>query len=599
MKTILRFVSLLMLSLVFVAPWTTMMAQDTSSVTGGLSGAITDASGAVIPGATVTLTGPQGKKTLTTDTSGRYAATNLAPGFYDVTVEKAGFARVQATHSEITVNRSSTLNLTLGVGDVDVTVEVAATAVSIDTQSTAITSNLTDTFYNSIPMQRNVSAIFYVAPGVAGGEVASSANAVGPGVSNPSIGGASALENLYVVDGVTITDQAFGSLGTFNRNHGALGTGINLAFIKEVGVKTTAFEPPYGKSLGGIVQIVTKSGSNTYHGAVSAYFAPDVFYASRRQFYQFGYQQATPSSTLSNPQFDAAFEFGGYVPHLRDKLFFFGAFDPSINQVRRYANPAVPATFSHGVYDYNTTTVSWAGKLTYKITDSATLEVSSFGDPSRHNSVPSTLSTTNPNSVSSSYSFGSRDSVARLRGVITPSWTVDASYAYNYNHFNEIPSTADYGISNQVPQYLPAPGATVNTGLGAYEPSKNDTYSIAINTSKIAHLWGQHTFSAGYAYDHTNFLDQPSRSGALFAIPAENYLGENFDSLYSNIPAAASPPDVAGTLTQSRRTSPLRLRRLMSRDSYTKSANIPAAASPPDVRRGSAPPSAYLIILLG
>jgi hypothetical protein len=66
----------------------------------------------------------------------------------------------------------------------------------------------------------------------------------------------------------------------------------------------------------------------------------------------------------------------------------------------------------------------------------------------------------------------------------------------------------------------------VVTGLGAYENSKNNTYSIEANTSKVWQLWGQHTFNVGYAYDHTNFLDIPSRSGALFAIPATNYLNQ-------------------------------------------------------------------------
>src|ERR1039458_3144222 len=129
---------------------------------------------------------------------------------------------MSAKHSEVVVNSNSALNVTLPVGSVDTTVEVTSTAAEIDTTATAVTSNLTSTFYNSIPMPRNVSAIFYAAPGVAQGEIAGAANEAGPGKSNPSIGGASALENLYVVDGVTITDQAFGSIGTYNRYHGAL-----------------------------------------------------------------------------------------------------------------------------------------------------------------------------------------------------------------------------------------------------------------------------------------------------------------------------------------------------------------------------------------
>ena len=538
MRLASRLLSLLTISLVFMLP---ALGQDASSITGGLSGSVMDSTGAIVPGAAVTLVGPQGTTTLTTDNLGRYAAGNLRPGYYDVTIQKEGFNKVETKHNEVTVNTSSTLNLVLTVGNLTQIVEVNSTAVAIDTQSTAITSTLTDTFYNSIPMQRNVSAIFYAAPGVAAGQVNGAPNQNGPGSSNPSIGGASALENLYVVDGVTITDQAFGSIGTYNRYHGSLGTGINLAFIQEVDIKTTAFEPQYGKATGGIVQIVTKSGSNTYHGAVSAYFAPNLFYAGRYQFYQFGYQQTTPSQTLSSPAFDAAAEFGGYVPHFKDKLFFFGAFDPSLTQNYNRANPNAPAaSVAIGTKQYNTTSVNWAGKLTYKLNDRTTLEASSFGDPSRHNAVPNTLSTSNVLSATSSYNFGSRDSVARIDSALTPSWTVDLSYAYNHNHFSETPAENAYGISDATRTFLTPAGPSVSSGFGAYEPSINNTYSIAANTSKIVHLFGgQHTFSVGYAYDHTDFLDEPSRSGPLFAIPGMNAAGASIAALFSNVPSGA------------------------------------------------------------
>jgi hypothetical protein len=516
-----------------------MLGQESSSVTGGLSGIVTDSTGAAIPGATVTLIGPQGTRTIITDHLGRYAASGLTPGYYDVTVDKPGFSRVESKHSQVVVNSSSSLNLTMQVGKVGETVEVNATAVSIDTQSTAITSNLTDVFYNSIPMARNVSAIFYVAPGVASGQVAGTANQMGPGSANPSIGGASGLENLYVVDGVTITDQAFGSIGTYNRYHGSLGTGINLSFIKEVDIKTTAFEPQYGKATGGIVQIVTKSGGNTYHGAIGAYFGPGAFYASRYQFYQFGYQQVTPSQTLSSPQYDVSAEFGGYVPHFRDKLFFFGAFDPALLQNINYANPKNAVTYAHGQYPYSTTTLSWSGKLTYKLGEATTIEASSFGDPAKHNTVPNTLSTSIPLSVRSSYRYGSRDSVARVTSAITSSWLVGASYTYNHNSFSETPAENAYGITDASRSALPVPLGSTSTGFGAFEPSTNNTYSIAVNTSKTFGFLGQHTVSVGYSYDHTDFLDQPSRSGPLYPIPAQNAEQQTLTDLFPSIPAAA------------------------------------------------------------
>src|SRR5215469_6459597 len=127
-------------------------AQQQGSITGGLNGVVTDSTGAVIPGASVTLTGPQGNQVLTTDSLGRYSSTGLTPGFYDVSVTKEGFMRLESKHNEVVVNSSSTLNLTMQVGNLGETVEVTASAVSIDTQSTAITTTLTDTFYNSVPM---------------------------------------------------------------------------------------------------------------------------------------------------------------------------------------------------------------------------------------------------------------------------------------------------------------------------------------------------------------------------------------------------------------------------------------------------------------
>ena len=549
MKRTFWFLSQVMMILLLVS--FTGNAQQQGSITGGLTGEISDSTGAVVPGATVKLVGPQGTRVLTTSALGRYSITGLTPGFYDVTVVKQGFKNVESKHNEVVVNNSSTLNLVLLAGSQNETVEVNASAVAIDTQSTSVTTNLTDTFYNSVPMPRNVSAIFYAAPGVAGGQVAGTPNQTGPGASNPSIGGASALENLYVVDGVTITDQAFGSIGTYNRQHGSLGTGINLAFIKEVDVKTTSFQPQYGKATGGIVQIVTKSGSNVYHGAIGAYFQPKGFFASPYQYYQFGFTQTAPTSILSSPQFDVAAEFGGYIPRFKDKLFFFGAFDPALTQTQNLADPINTVTFAHGVYPYSTTGLSWSGKLTYKLGTATTIEASSFGDPSKRNTNPNTLSTPFPLSVTTSYKYGSRDSVARINTAITPTWVADVSYAYNYNHFNETLLQNNYQVTDRSGEVLGIPDSV--TGVGPYEPSKNDTYSIAVNTSKTFGFLGQHVFSIGYAYDHTNFLDQPSRSGALFAIPTQNEsqvgTSTTLADLFSNIPAKA-----AGAMTNAQFT---------------------------------------------
>src|SRR5207302_11447356 len=110
----------------------------------------------------------------------------------------------------------------------------------------------------------------------------------GTGTANPSISGATGLENNYIADGVSITDGAFGGIGVYSRVYGSLSSGINLSFVKEVQVKTGGFEAQYGKSTGGIVQIVTKTGSNAFHGSVGGYFAPQQFEAQRLQVDDFG-----------------------------------------------------------------------------------------------------------------------------------------------------------------------------------------------------------------------------------------------------------------------------------------------------------------------
>jgi hypothetical protein len=529
------------------------LAQQGSSVTGSLNGSVTDSSGALIAGADITVTGPQGQRTAKSDALGRYAIDNLVPGYYDVTVEAPGFKKVESKHNEIVVNVSSSLNLKLAVGSTAELVEVNASAISINTESNAIDANLTDTFYNSVPMARNVASLFYAAPGVVTGLESSTAmvpgvGVNGPGASNPSIGGATGLENLYVVDGVTITDQAFGSLGTYNRYHGALGSGVNLAFIKEVDVKSGGFEPQYGKAQGGIVQIVTKSGSNALHGAVAAYFGPGKWYADRYQFYQFGFVQTTPGSIFSNPQYDASAEVGGYIPHLQNRMFFFGSMNPGLNQYINQANPLAPL-YPHGPYAYSTTVFNWAGKLTYKMGDASQIEGSSFGDPSRHNQVPNSLSAANAPSVTSAYNYGSIDSVLRLNTAFSPTLLFTAAYTYNHNHFTEIPSQNFYQVSDQSGLSLPTVIPTTVTGFGAYEPSKNNTYSFSVGTQKIVNFHGQHTFTIGYSYDHTNFLDEPSRSGPLFPIPQANALGVPLTTLFSNIPARA-PGSLTNALFQ-------------------------------------------------
>ena len=472
-----------------------------------------------MPNIVVSIAGTQGTYAAKTDQNGRYELNGLVPGSYKVVVETGGFKKFVSDRNQVVVDHTANLDIHLTLGAVTDTVQVEAGAVQIDTGTTSLNAPISDEVYESIPVARNVAAIFSLAPGVVSGG--------GTGTANPSIGGATGLENLYLVDGVTITDQAFGGLGTYNRFFGSLGTGVNLAFIKEVDVKTGAFEPKYGRADGGIVEIVTKSGTQQYHGALAAYLGPGSWYADRTQLYTFNYVNTIQPMFLSNPQYDVAAELGGPVPGFKGKMFFFGAFDPSLDQQIQAAPPGAPLA-SHGPYAYSATTLSWASKLTWQPFSALQIEASTFGDPAHHNQVPLSLAARNAESVGSSYNYGSRDSVGRISTSPSPTWTVLGYYTYNFNHFDQKPLHDNYTISDRTSTPF------IVTYIGGYEPTKNDDYSINGETEKKFRFIGEHTIGIGYSYDHTNFLDKPSRTGPLYPIPGVNAAGTDLSSAYGS-----------------------------------------------------------------
>src|SRR5580704_16215080 len=403
-----------------------------SAAKGSLNGTVVDSTGGAIVGAQTTLTGQQGSQSQVTNGQGTFIYQDLIPGTYRVRIEMKGFRAAEVPDVTINVGRTSAIRVQLEPGSVTSTVEVVSSAVTVDTTSTAVATNLNDDFYQKLPVQRGVAGLFYLAPGVVSGG--------GTGAENPSIGGATGLENLYVADGVSITDTAFGGIGVFSRVYGSVGTGINLSFIKEVQVKTGAFQPQYGGATGGVVQIVTKSGGHDYHGAVAAYWQPQQFEATRLNPDDFGL--ANPfGKVIHNAAYDFSGEIGGSIPPLRDKLLFFGSVDPTNNMTYQIAPPTT-GLFELGKLSGNTWVYNYAGKLTFKTNDKNTIEGSVFGDPSYSNNFPWVRLNEGvvgiPNTTQfSKLTYGNRDVVARYNGTLSPTWILNISLAWQHNKFTE------------------------------------------------------------------------------------------------------------------------------------------------------------------
>jgi len=513
------------------------LAQDIATK-GGISGRVTDSAGAAIVNAKIIITGQTGDRTVTANSEGEFDLQNLIPGSYKVKVEQSGFKTLTVPGVEVYVGKTSALKLTLEAGNISEVVEVTAGAASVDTTSTAIGSNLNDQLYNNLPLQRNVQSLFYLAPGTT--------DSLGGGRANPSISGGSALDNLYVADGVNITDSAFGGLGVFSRSYGTIGVGINTTFIKEVQVKTGGFEPQFGQSQGGIVNIITKSGTNEYHGAITGFFQPRAFEASRRQADDFPRINKF-GERLNDEGYDASFELGGPVPG-GDKLFFFGSFNPSVQRaiVRGADGSGLGATF--GETHRRLFTKNYSLKLDYAVTQNHQLNFSIFGDPTTTNVAAfRTLNIDNTTS-NSKLDLGTRNIAVRYTGSLSSTWTVSGSFGQGHNSFNELGFANEYNIIDRTNVTR---GNFTAVGIGFFEPTDGTTYRGTVDTQKQVSLLGSHTFAVGYNYQRGFYSGLRERSGAKYNIPSTNSAGDPLSSLVgarSAALAAGQPTNAAFSL---------------------------------------------------
>jgi hypothetical protein len=207
-------------------------AQET---TGTLVGRVADSQGLAVPGVTVTVTGPQGVRTFVTDAEGHFSAPLLTPGAYTIRAELQGFKAAQTGQVAVSLGQTTTVSLTLLVGGLTETVEVTGAASIVDVHSTTTGAVLSSDMLARMPVGRRVTDTLYLAPGVSsGGSV---------GQANPSVSGASGLDNQYVIDGVNVTNTGYGAIGSYSIIFGSLGTATPFDFIQEVQVKTGGTRP--------------------------------------------------------------------------------------------------------------------------------------------------------------------------------------------------------------------------------------------------------------------------------------------------------------------------------------------------------------------
>jgi hypothetical protein len=377
--------SMVFCSLVLVLCLTSALAYAQSASTATITGQVVDPQGAVIPNAKVTATNVAtgvGRSVNTTGT-GNYTLPNLPPGTYTVKVAAAKFAVGEAKDVKLNVGDSRDLNFKLPVATASQTVEVTAEAPLIETTKTEVSTSVTDVDMQKLPTFAAISggandfaSLALTAPGVKMDTSTLTGDLIGPGSMNNR-------GNLYNVDGANITDQLVS---------GRDGVGASVDEIQEFQVLTNNYNAEYGQAGGLVINAVTKSGTNQFHGDGHMYFrgrnlqASDPFY--NLSLFQSAIKQSAPPTGVGGPSRcpDADFtagvltkldgcprtpfhrKEGGFTiggPLIKNKLFFFGSYEDS-----RQAAPTILTPPSGAVaVQQPINNLLWSGKLDWKINE--------------------------------------------------------------------------------------------------------------------------------------------------------------------------------------------------------------------------------------
>jgi len=306
----------------FVTVWVCLMFCGTASwtqvTTGTISGTVSDSTGAVIPGANISIRNVDTGVTrdVIADASGRYRAQQLLLGNYDVTATSAGFQTLVRSGITLTVGREATVDLVLQVGAVSEKLTVTGEAPLIETTNATVSSLVDERAMRALPLNgRSFSDLTSLQPGViadlpiAGTGGTQNVYSGGGTTTKRIIGGNKPQLSSYLLDGMEISTPSNGM-----PVNSVLGEQLGVEAIREFSVLQNNFGPQYGRAAGGVVNAVTQSGTNVFHGSVFEFLRNDALDA--RDFFLLPTQ---PKAPLRRNQFGASL--GG--PIQKDRTFFF------------------------------------------------------------------------------------------------------------------------------------------------------------------------------------------------------------------------------------------------------------------------------------
>jgi hypothetical protein len=483
--------------------YATAVAQE---ITGNIAGTVTDPQGAVVPGATVTLTNTDRNavvRTVKSGANGDYSAPLLPIGHYEVAVESSGFQKFTATGIVLNINDKLTVNAKLAVSGAAQTVTVQEQANQVELQSAQAAGLITGTQVRELALNgRNWEQLMNLSPGVSqadnsdqlyvGNFAPQGTNAV-----SMAVNGGRREQNNYMVDGADNVDR---------------GSNITLlAFpsvdaIAEFKVIRGQYDPEYGRAASGQINVVTRGGTSKLHGGIYEFFRNDWLnantYFNKRTQLQTGKANKPPILRYNN--------FGGtlggpvYIPHLYEqtnKTFFFFSEEARRNIVYTLAHAEVPTSamlqgnFAHPVCTGFTTSNTCA-------TTGSTINPATF-DPIAKAYIADIFSKyPQPNNATAADPFGFDSTLRGIFNFHEEIYRIDHNFGQKVSLFGKILRDT---IPTREPGGLFTGMALDNIGsTSTNSPGKNYTFrgTIALNPTLL--------IEPGYSYSYGAILSDPS-----------------------------------------------------------------------------------------
>ena len=465
------------------------------NITGNIEGRITDAKGSSIPGVNISLSSIslQGNRGTATNNDGYFQIISLPVGEYTIKMSAVGFSRLNIENVQVQLGKTTHFGVivlkqqAIGLPEIS----VSGKKPVIDPVSTSYGGNINYSYFENLPLDRSYKDMADILPQV----------------NERNFAGSTTGENKYFIDGVEVTDPLFGGKAT----------DLPYNFIREVEVKTGGYTVDTRSSTGGLFNVITKSGSNEFHGSAFGFYTSNQL-SDNSKFSSLGQGDFS--------DYDAGFGLGG--PIVLDKLWFYVAYNPTFYK----KDVEIP---NHGIYVDQTLTHKFAFKLNWRANNNLIVNFTINGDPIQRDQVLSpniAVNYANPDALLNKITEGSVNYALNSTYTINDNILLQGLIARVDRYAHTVPAT-ERGYEIYYQDFINQ-NISGGTGMNNWDTFRSSTFARISSTI----LLNQHTINAGIDYKYNSF-DITNEYHQLFSFlnvdSGDVMFYEGFGNWYGNV----------------------------------------------------------------